>query len=333
MLVAMRARYGLLALTCLVALALVIGPSLTSASVSASPTTFVAVTEEGQQFRSDMSIYSASTGVLIRRLASFSDTALTGNGLAYAADGSAAYFTLIPQHHTRQFSLRLMRLDVATRHQSFIADGAQPALSDDGTRLAYAASPNGVAVRDLTTGQTRRIALRQLGSAADLLTAAIGWLGDGSDLAVVPAPTAWDLVGRPPKLHWCGTSQSRPVIVFVHVPAPPAPMTASCVHLPQGALGAKVVLGEDPASPATALLATDTPYDKTLIERIAKDGDTSPLLTIPNSLPLSFDPSGTRLLYLVGHRPPTLIEANIADTHLTNGPWRNTRLSLGAVAW
>lgn len=327
------ARYGLAALVCVVGLAILIVPSLTTASVPASPPTFVVVTQSGHQFRSQMSVYSSSTGAVVRRLASFSNRTFTNNGLAYAPDGSAVYFTLIPQHHALPAWLRLMRLDVATGRQSFIADGAQPALSNDGTQLAYAASPRGLAVRTVRTGQTRTIDLRQLGAAANLLNATIGWLGDGSDIAIVPAPTAWDLVGRRPKLHWCGTTQAHAVIVFVHVPAPPAPLTSSCAHLAGRALQARIALAGDPTSPTSVLLAADTDEDKTLIERIAQGGATSPVLTIPNSMPLSFDPSGTHLLYLVGHNPPTLTEATIADGHLTNGPWRNPHLNLGALAW
>jgi hypothetical protein len=51
--------------------------------------------------------------------------------------------------------------------QAFMADGAQPALSNDGTQLAYAGSPRGLAVRDLTTGHTRTIGLGRLGTAAN----------------------------------------------------------------------------------------------------------------------------------------------------------------------
>jgi hypothetical protein len=157
---------------------------VTSASVPAPPPSFVVVTQGARQTRFQMSLYSSATGTIVRPLASFSDSTLTNNGLAYAADGSAVYFTLIPQHHTRRFSLRIMRLDVATGRQAFIADGAQPALSHGGTQLAYGASPNGLAVRDL---------------AANLLHATIGWLSDESAIAIIPAPTLWDLIGRPPR--------------------------------------------------------------------------------------------------------------------------------------
>jgi hypothetical protein len=333
MIVAMRARNGLVALACLIGLAVVMVPSLTSASVAAPPpTTFVVVKDDGS--RSQMSIYSSSTGALVRPLASFSDQAFTNNGLAYAPDGSGVYFTLIPPHRTRRFSLRVMRFDVATGRQTFVADGAQPAISSDGTQLAYGASPRGLAVRDLATGQTRTIGLAQLGTAAQLESATIGWLGDGSDIAIIPAPTAWDLVGRPPKLRWCGTTQTHAVIVFVHVPAPPTPLTADCVHLAGPALGpGAIALAGSPASPTTLLVAADTHGDKTLVEQITQSGAVSPVLTIRDSLPLSFDPSGTQLLYLVGHSPPTLTEATIDNGQLTNASWRDRRLALGALAW
>jgi hypothetical protein len=81
------------------------------------------------------------------------------------------------------------------------------------------------------------------------------------------------------------------------------------------------------------LLATDTYGDKTRVERITQTGATSLVLTIPNSLPLSFDPTGTHLLYLVGHNPPTLTEATIANGQLARGRWRNPHLRLGALAW
>jgi hypothetical protein len=225
-----------------------------------------------------------------------------------------------------------MRLDTATGRQSFIADGGQPAINADGTQLAYGASPGGLAVRDLATGQTRTIRLPQLGKAANLLNASIGWLGDDSDVVIVPSPTAWDLVGRPPKLRWCGISQNRSVVVFVHAPAPPAPLTARCIHLAGRSLLGPVVVAASPTSPTTLLLATDADGGRTVVERIAETGAITPMLTIPNSLPLSFDPSGAHLLYLVGHRPPTLTEATIANGQLTPGPWHKP-LGLDALAW
>jgi hypothetical protein len=56
------------------------------------------------------------------------------------------------------------------------------------------------------------------------------------------------------------------------------------------------------------------------------------VLTIPDSLALSFDPSGTHILYLAGHKRPTLTEAAIASGKLIPGAWRDP-LDLGALAW
>jgi hypothetical protein len=333
MIAAMRGRYGLAVLAGLVVLAGSVLPSVTNASLPSGPPTFVVVTQGGQQSRLQMSIHSSVTGAVVRSLASFSEKTFTNNGLAYAPDGSAVYFTLFRRRHTGRFVLRLMRLDVATGRETFIADGAQPALSNDGTQLAYGAFPQGLAVRDLATGQTRTIGLGQLGRAANLLNATIGWLGSGSDIAIIPAPIPWDLVGRPPKLHWCGTTQTRAVIVFVHVPTPPAPMTADCVHLAGRALLGRIALAGNPASANSVLVAIGPYGTRTLVEQIAETGATTRELTIANSLPLAFDPSGTHLLYLVGHSPPTLTEATIANGRVINGPWRNRHLALGALAW
>jgi hypothetical protein len=274
-----------------------------------------------------MSVYSARTGRPVRALASFSPRVFTNNGLAYAPDGSAVYYTLIARRPARPFVLHLMRLNTATGRRTFVADGAQPALSIDGKQLAYGAFPQGVAVRDLQTGKTRTLALKELGKAANLLDASIHWLGDGADVAIVPTQTPWDLVGKPPKLYWCGEAQNHPVVVFVHVPPPPAPMTARCVHLSGRAIGV-AALGSTQAFPSTLLLASASGG----VERVTESGAVTPVLAIPDSLPMSFDPSGTHLLYLAGHTPPRLTEANIANGRLSPGPWLN-RLNLGAVAW
>jgi hypothetical protein len=285
-----------------------------------------------------MGLYSAATGALIRPLATLSEPSFTNDGLAFASDRSSVYFTLIPQRADRAgrrgFYLKLMRLDVGSRHRSVVAHGAQPALSPDDTELAYAAFPHGLSVRNLSTGQTHTIGLRaQLGDAAELINATIAWLGDGSDVAIIPSPTAWDLVGRPPKLSWCGTSQSHPVIVFVHVPAAPAPLTARCVHLTGSALVAPAVAAS-PASPTSLRVATASYPGPMRVADINRAGHVRVLITVPNSQPVAFDPTGTHLLYLVGHRPPRLWKATIAARHLTDRVQLPKRLAgWGSVAW
>lgn len=165
------------------------------------------------------------------------------------------------------------------------------------------------------------------------MNASIHWLGDGSEVAIVPGPTAWDLIGKPPKLSWCGTSQSHPVVVFVHVPAPPAALTAKCVHLSgSAAVGGAVALGSTRAEPKTLLLAGGADGGNTVVEKVSQSGAVRTVLTIPDSLPMSFDPSGTHLLYIAGHKPPKLTEATISNGRLTRGPWLR-RFGLEAAAW
>lgn len=79
------------------------------------------------------------------------------------------------------------------------------------------------------------------------------------------------------------------------------------------------------------LAATDI-GDKTVVEKIAETGAITAMLTIPDALPQSFDPSGTHLIYVAGHKPPLLTEATITNGKLTSGPWRASA-NVGALAW
>lgn len=332
----MRVRCGLGALAILIGAVVVVGPSASrGASGRALPAGMVAIVQ-GQRnpLRWDMSLYASSNGKLTRWLASFPDSSFTNNGLALTPDGLAVYFTLIPRRAGRRFYLRLMRIDVTTRRQAQVAEGAQPAISDDGTQLAYATFPHGLAVRDLATGTTRTISLvAELGEQANLLDGAVAWLADGSDIAIVPSPPAWDLVGRrPPPAHWCGTTDAHAVVVFVHVPARPAPLTARCVRLAGKALTPAMALAGNPTSPSSLLIATDSDGDSTEVEQIAQTGITTRLLTIRDSLPLAFDPTGDHLMYLVGHSPPRLWEATIAGGRLTDRA-RLPGRRWGPIAW
>ena len=81
------------------------------------------------------------------------------------------------------------------------------------------------------------------------------------------------------------------------------------------------------------LVATDAYGDKTVVQQIAQSGAITRQFAIRNSLPLSFDPSGTHLLYLAGHSPPTVTETTIDNGQITNDWWRDRILALGALAW
>ena len=159
-------------------------------------------------------------------------------------------------------------------------------------------------------------------------------LADGSDIAIVPSPPAWDLVGRPPSSKprgSCRFSARRAVVVFVHVPPSPGHLSARCVHIRGPAPVAEKVAG-DVASP-TSLLLANLDGSRANVERIAVAGTVTSVLTLGGSLPVAIDRVGEHVLYLVGHSPPALWEATIADGGLTDARRLIADSKLGVAAW
>jgi hypothetical protein len=111
---------------------------------------------------------------------------------------------------------------------------------------------------------------------------------------------------------------------------PGPPLTAHCVDVPGKPLTGAIAVSGRAASPYSLMLAADGGQG-TLIEQIAMTGSTTPMLTIRDSLPDAFDRSGSNLLYLVGHRPPVLWEATIANGRLTGQRRLNTKAA--PIAW
>jgi hypothetical protein len=85
-----------------------------------------------------------------------------------------------------------MQISVATGRVSFVAYGANPAVSPDSRYLAYATGRefNVLAVRDLRTGRTRIVNVEPLmgGSSSLLQGQTITWLGDGHHVVAIPQP-------------------------------------------------------------------------------------------------------------------------------------------------
>ncbi len=337
-------RLTILAVVIAMVAAVAVVPSLTravtapAAAVLAPPPAFVGVTASG--LRSELSLYSSSTGAVVRPPASFGRL-FTDNGLAITPDGGTVYFTLIPPRRALgSLGLRLMALDVATGRPTMVADGAQPALSDDGSQLAYAAAPRGLAVRDLATGRTRTISLvAQIGaSAADLLDTELTWLGDGTDVAFVAMPQVWYAATTSPatspatrRRGSCGLAAGDAVVVFVHVPPPPGRLSARCVHL-RGYVPPAETIGGDAASPASLLVA-DLVGRRAQVRLIGPTGADTPVADLGDVVPFGFDPSGEQIMYLVGHTPPALWEATIADGRLTARRELIADAMFGALAW
>jgi hypothetical protein len=139
-----------------------------------------------------VTLLSPLTGRIVRRVTFFGGS-LTGNGMALSPDSRFVYVTL-----SGPGQIHIDRISVATGHRSFVADGAQPAVSPDGRYLAYATGRQftGIAVRDLLSGRTTMITLRnQLGADASLLP--------GQQAGWATAPRSWSCPRRtwPPPLH------------------------------------------------------------------------------------------------------------------------------------
>lgn len=320
------------------AAALTVGIGAAAGGTSTTRDSFLAVTDHG--LSTVLELRSASTGRVQRRLHTFGEN-FTNNGLALSRDGRQVYFTLIGKR-----SLLLERLDVAGGQRTFIADGQQPAVSPDGRLLAYTAERASgrariLAVRDLATGATRTIDLRRLvGRPGDLLNAAVAWLGDGSDVAVVPGEMMIRISGRPARRGrqapsaTPGTRRTPPTpLIVVSVGA--AGLTARSVAVP-GLDEPRPTLGTDAADPQSVLVATSGAHDRTTVRRVTLSGATatvSPLVSIPSSLPMAFDSTGTRLLYLQGHSPPGLWVGTLAGTRLIHRHRLIADSELGAAAW
>jgi hypothetical protein len=266
---------------------------------------------------------SPDTGALVKVLATFGRS-FTNNGMARSPDGGQWYVTQIGRR-----TLRIERLSVADGTRRFVANGAQPAVSPDGERLAYAeGAPSfhwqALAVRDLSTGSTWRIDLGHvLGRSADLINGTVTWLGDGSDIVVLPGAVARPIgaPGRPAGAAARGSCSAVPTattcLLLIHLSSTGRPLHAQRVLL-RGIPGIGVTLRGGGTS-AHALLLGDARSSRTAIDQITftrARPTVARLLTTGPIMPVAFDPAGRHLLYLKGHSPPALWIGQLTGSRL-----------------
>lgn len=140
--------------------------------------------------------------------------------------------------------------------------------------LAYVSGSSGAErldVRDLRSGATRSIDLTHLvGPARELLDRAVAWLGDGSDIVVLPGPVAVatdtgsavvasansGLAPVAPAGSCSAVPQSATCLIVVHVPANGAALTARRVVIRGVSAAADALIGGDMALPHGLLLAS-----------------------------------------------------------------------------
>ena len=244
-------------------------------------------------------------------------SSFTNNGLALSPDGRDIYFTLIPHTKRGAFNLLIERLSIATGQQTLIAHGEAPAISPDGRQLAYVtgSSSRAIAVRDLRSGRTRSVDVTTLpGIRADVFfNATISWIANPAELALITSTTSPVAVSDPSKASHmqppvrargpCGAHQVQFCLIIVRLPATSHGVTDRSYALPPAVTYVRAT-ASDSATPGSILIARDGSPDTDFIDRITPGPSTvsiQQLALIPAGLALSFDATGDRLLYLIGH--------------------------------
>ncbi len=292
-----------------------------SSQAAVDPPAFAGVLQSRTSLRQWIKLFSPFSGRILRPVAAFGDT-LTSNGMALSPDSRFVYATF---NGPRQ--IHIGRISVATGRLTFVADGAQPAVSPDGRYLAYATGrlSTRLAIRDLRTGRTKTVDLASvIGASSGLLTGQVTWLGGGAQIVAMPMPfgTALARQARSPSAaarNSCG-QQGRPGrVCLVLVSLTGGHPRATRVYVP-GNWGSQPLISGDVSLGRTLLLAGSltSPGEIGAATISAAGVRVQRLAGLPRGvLPLAFAPGGDRILYLRGHGPPALWVAAIIGGRLS----------------
>lgn len=290
----------------------------------------------------ELELRSVRTGTVVKMLRRLGES-WTNNGLALAPNGRHVYFTLIPKRFGRGVpSLLLEQISVSSRKQQLLARGEQPTVSPDGALLAYVSGAGrsaAVSIRDLASGATRSVNVSRLLGRNDILNASLAWLDDGTRLVVFEECCAGSLLvatigqaGSHESSHPAGGDTFH--LIAISVPAD-GKLTARQI-VPPGAMHMPETVGSDSASPGSLLIGSLGHHDQAVVDRLAigrSRATRTRVLAIAHAQVLGFDPSGRRLLYIVGHQPPSLWTATIENRHLSHRRLVIPNPRLGALAW
>jgi hypothetical protein len=309
---------------------------------AADPPAFAGVLQSRTGSEQQVTLLSPLTGRIRHRVTIFGGS-LTDNGMALSPDSRFVYVTL-----SGPGQIHIDRISAATGHRSFVADGAQPAVSPDGRYLAYATGRQftGIAVRDLASGRTTMIPLRsQLGADASLLAGQVSWLGNGTQIVVMPTPDPTADAARSPAAaarNSCGRQSSAGRLCLVLVSLGQGRPRARQAYLP-GNWGNQPVISGDVAGSSTFLVAGSSAGHPLFgAATVSAAGITvQQVAPLPHgALPVAFAPGGDRFLYLIvsrpGHPQPALWVATISGSRLS-GVHRlftdNAKVAVDWAAW
>jgi hypothetical protein len=256
-----------------------------------------------------MTLRSPSSGVVTETLGQLGQP-LTNNGIAESPDGKNIYVTLIGKKQ-----LYIEQISTVTKKQTFFADGVEPAVSPDDRYVAYSAGPDDtkiLAVKSLSTGRTSSVNLSSLlGSSTSLMTGTITWLGNGSDIVVMPSPDAVATASIAPPAADSTPRSCRDVpqavcLIVVHLNTSDDVLTSHLVTV-SGISGNFNVIAGAGEYPSTLVMAAWG--EKTNLYDMTLAGSTvhvTHLVTLPAVLPVAFDLVGSHLFYISGHGPAEL---------------------------
>jgi hypothetical protein len=291
-----------------------------------------AAASQASGYHVNLELRSISSGRTDRLLGRFGSS-WTNNGFALSPDGRYVFFTLIPSGRKWR-SLLLEQVSVASRQRRLVGHGEQPAVSPNGRLVAYAAGEGKsatIAVRDLVSGQVRSLNVaRWVGHSGDMLNSSLAWLGDGTGLVLVPGPIAIAVSAGAGTRTASGSSR----LVVVSVPGRGSLggrllRSPSAIEMPEA-------LGTDRTRSDSLMVGTLPPGDTAGVDRLTigrRRATLSRVLTIARAQVLAFDPSGQRLLYIQGHRPPNLWTATIRGHRLIQRHLLIRNSGLESVAW
>ncbi|MFZ0664215.1 MAG: hypothetical protein WAM97_00555 [Acidimicrobiales bacterium] len=298
--------------------------ALSSSSTIADPPYFVYTTTNGTvEFR------SPTTGALVKILAHFGQ-ALTGNGSSLSPNGSNDFVSLIGRK-----DLYTERIHTSTAAALFEVDGIEAAVSPSGKYLAYTPGPDyssTLSVKNLSAGSVSTINLESLlGKDMDLMNSTITWLGDGSQIVIMPSGVASatahrdsvssvSLQSQSAKSDSCSASMARTSVclILVHFSASRSALTAERVVV-NGIGGVFNVISAAQSRPRTLALAAWGEHTKVYWLTFSGTAvQVSHLVTMGMVLPVAFDALGTRLLYVVGHGPVYLWVTKFGAGHLVD---------------
>jgi hypothetical protein len=289
------------------------------AGASADPP-LVAIEAMSRGSHPRLELISPKTGRVVKVVAHIG----TGDGFALAPDLKSMYVV-----GPVGSAIEIRRVSTATGKVSFVADGAYPAISPDGRRLAYVTGRgfNSIAVRDLESGRARVLDLRSLlGNNANLLNqGGVSWLGDGGELVVVP--------GFPVSAAAAGLTTRRSAGIASGHRAPPGRQSLIIVKTSSDSLSARRIVVPDPYEETFGVISGDLSQPRSFliarpgfgaagtITRVSLRGrgfQARTIARLPSDvMPVVIAPRGDWVLYLAGQSPSALWAAAIGKTGLS----------------